>query len=108
MVGQQAMLEGRSVYGVDGLATIVDDCTIRIDNFSYNGGGIVVEFYAGLDGEYSASSGGFSLSEDLRGTRFSGETVTLTLPEDTSLDDFNGLSVWCVTAGIDFGSGLFQ
>jgi hypothetical protein len=35
-------------HGVKGTATIVDDCTIEITDFQYDGQGIVVDFYGGL------------------------------------------------------------
>ena len=35
------------------------------------------------------------------------ETLTLTLPQTRTLDDLNGISVWCVQAQVDFGSGMF-
>jgi len=35
-------------------------------------------------------------------------SFTLTLPESITLDDFNGVSVWCVPVGTSFGDGIFQ
>jgi Electron transfer DM13 len=92
-------------YNVSGQATIVDDCTIRIDNFNYDGGGLPDVFvYAGLDGDYA---GGFAISDNLYGMSHTDETLTLTLPQTRTLDDLNGISVWCVQAQVDFGSGMF-
>lgn len=92
-------------HNVSGQATIVDDCTIRIDNFNYDGGGLPDVFaYAGLDGDYA---GGFSIGENLHGTPHTDETLTLTLPRSRTLDELNGISVWCVQAQVDFGSGMF-
>jgi len=92
-------------HNVSGQATIVDDCTIRIDNFNYDGGGLPDVFvYAGLNGDYV---GGFAISDNLRGTSYTDEVLTLTLPHSRTLDNFNGISVWCVQAHADFGSGMF-
>lgn len=92
-------------YNVSGQATIVDDCTIRIDNFNYSGGGLPDVFvYAGFDGDYS---GGFSMGDNLFGTAHTDETLMLTLPQSQTLDELNGISVWCVEARVDFGSGMF-
>jgi cytochrome c len=93
-------------HDVGGVATIVDDCTIRIDNFTFDGNGINVQVYGGLNEKYSA---GFSMSGDIRRAEaYAGETITVQLPEGMTLDDMDGLSVWCVPAGQSFGAGKFS
>jgi hypothetical protein len=32
----------------------------------------------------------------------------LTLPEGRTLDELDGISIWCVAVGVDFGSGRFE
>lgn len=92
-------------HNVSGQAKIVDDCTIRIDNFNYDGGGLPeVYAVAGLDGDYA---GGFYISDNLYGTPHTDETLTLTLPQSRTLDELNGISVWCIEVQADFGSGMF-
>lgn len=92
-------------HGVEGVAEILDDCTIRISEFNYDGNGLDVRIYAGKDGDYA---GGFALSDDLlRAGGYVGETLTVMLPEGTSMSEVDGISVWCVEAGVDFGSGSF-
>ena len=93
-------------HGVQGTATIVNDCTIRIDDFFFDGNGIDVRIYAGLGGDYD---GGFAITGDLFNfpTGYNGATVYAVLPEGRTLDDLDGISVWCVTAKVDFGSGTF-
>jgi mono/diheme cytochrome c family protein len=104
-VGQTATLVPFA-HDVGGVARVVDDCTIEITNFSYDGRGVVVEIYGAVAGNYDA---GVSLSDDLtRPTPYSGDTLRLTLPEGVTLDDIDGVSVWCVSVGVDFGSGQFQ
>jgi hypothetical protein len=85
---------------------VVDDCTIRISGFEFDGNGIDVRIYAGRGGDYSS---GFGLSENLVNfpVGYSGETLWLTLPDGTTLDVVDGLSVWCVPVGVSFGDGLF-
>ncbi len=93
-------------HNVSGQATIIDDCTIRIDNFNYDGTGLPdVLVYAGLNGDYG---GGFAISDNLFGVNHTDETLILTLPQSRTLDDLNGISVWCVLAQADFGSGTFM
>lgn len=106
MVGREATLKGRA-HGVAGKAKILDDCTIQLSSFEFDGAGVDVRFYAGLGGKYAQ---GFSLSaRDLRRPiPYAKETVFAQLPEDRSLDEMDGLSVWCVPVGVSFGEGSFS
>jgi len=105
-IGQVAELQ-TFAHQVAGTAVIVDDCTVRVDDFMYDGGGVDVRFYGGLGGDYMS---GFSMSaDDLRrdGGYDGRETVYAQLPENRTLDDLDGISVWCVPVGASFGDGLF-
>ena len=104
-IGQTAELS-TNFHGVRGTARIVDDCTIILDDFFFDGGGIDVQIYAARGGRYG---NGFSISQDLVNSGgYDGDTITLTLPENRTLDDLDGISVWCVAVGVDFGSGTFR
>lgn len=104
-VGRTAELVTR-FHDVAGTATIVDDCTIVIEGFHFDSRGIDVQIYAARGGDYDA---GFSLSDNLiRGAAYEGETLTLTLPAGRTLDDLDGISVWCVPVGVSFGDGRFE
>ena len=104
-VGQTAILQ-EAFHDVGGTAEILDDCTIEIRDFTFDGTGVNVQLYGGLGGNYGA---GFSMRDDIRRDEpYAGETLTLTLPAGVTLDDLDGVSVWCVPVGIDFGSGMFQ
>jgi len=89
-------------HNVSGKATIIDNCTIRITEFSYDGGGPEVYMYAAIDHQY-ASNSAFSISQKLNGTVYSNDEFTLRLPDGKSLDDLTGLSVWCVDFDANFG-----
>jgi mono/diheme cytochrome c family protein len=104
-VGQTTELSRRA-HGVSGKARVVDDCTIELTEFTYDGGGIDVRFYGGLGGDYD---NGFSMSEadQRRDTPYAGETVYAQLPAGRTLDDLDGISVWCVAVGFSFGDGRF-
>jgi hypothetical protein len=106
MVGQTGELSTLA-HSVSGTATIVDDCTIEITNFNYDGGGIIVEVYAGLDENYHPPVG-FAISDNIFGTRFVNQTYTVQLPTDKTLDDLNGISIWCSDVGVSFGDSLFN
>jgi len=45
-----------SSTGVSGIATILDDCTIQINGFDFDGSGINVQLYGGLAGDYARAS----------------------------------------------------
>jgi len=94
-------------HGVSGTIKVINDCVIEVSNFNYDGGGPDVFFYAAADRAYGADS--FMISEPrLNGQQWVNDTVTLKIPEGKTLDDFNGLSVWCFRFGINFGDGFFN
>lgn len=106
-IGQTASFSNL-FHDVGGTATIIDDCTIDLTNFNFDGGGIDVRIYVGNDGRFFEREGGFAISGDLVGIAYSNNTLRLTLPPDRSLDDFNSISVWCVAVGVSFGTGFFN
>lgn len=93
-------------HSVSGTLTIVDDCTIEITGFNYDGGGPQVYFYAGTNANYQNSSA-FRFSKLLTGTSFSNNSITLVIPANKTLDDFNSLAVWCVDFNANFGDVVF-
>lgn len=102
-VGQVAKLSTRS-HGVSGTVTVIDDCTLELRNFSYDGLGLARVFvYGGKAGNYAA---GFPIGNNLRGTLFANQTLMVTLkPGD--LEKLDGISIWCSDANVSFGDGLF-
>jgi hypothetical protein len=96
-------------HDVSGSVTIVDEDTVRVDDFTYDGGGIVVKFYLGLSDAQPAFINGLPIGEDLFGTSYDGtqEAFTVDLPQGETVEGFNAISVWCVAAGANFGSGTF-
>jgi Electron transfer DM13 len=102
-VGKTAVLSTKS-HLVSGIATVIDDCTIEIKNFNYDGGGLPDVFvYGGKAGNYAA---GFAIGPNLFGTRRTNETIRVTL-KTGDLDNLDGISIWCVRANVNFGDGLF-
>ena len=94
-------------HGVKGNATIVDDCTIVITNFFFDGNGLDVRLYGAIDSNFQA---GFAIGPQLYNfpTGYDDETLSFTLPEGKTMDDLNSISVWCVTVGTSFGDGVFS
>lgn len=100
-VGTQVALKGYA-HGVGGRVAIVDDCTIELRDFVFDGGGLDVRAIGSVAGDFES---GTILSEDLRRAGgYQKETVTVPLPVGVSLDDVLSLSIWCVPAGANFGA----
>lgn len=93
-------------HNVSGTATIIDDCTIEITNFSYDGGGPQVYVYAGSNHDYLSNSA-FAISQNISGIVYENDTLTLRIPVNKTLDDLTGLSVWCSDFNADFGHMTF-
>jgi Electron transfer DM13 len=102
-IGQVANLSTRS-HNVKGQAKVIDDCTLEISNFSYDGGGLSKVFvYGAKGGNYVA---GFPIGPNLKGTVFSNQTLRVTL-QAGDLDKLDGISIWCTDANANFGDGTF-
>lgn len=103
-VGQSTELSSLA-YSVSGTVEIINNRTIKISNFNYTGGGVVVQIVVAADSSYAPY---VALTEDIFGQSFVNETLYLTIPSGTDLDAINYISVWCVAFGADFGSGYFN
>ncbi len=105
--GWQATLSTRA-HGVRGTVTIVDADTFRVDNFFYDGGGIDVHFIvAAADDNNLFRTNRVVTDLNLLGTPHNGDSVTIDLPAGTTLDGYNAISLWCIPAQANFGSGTF-
>lgn len=93
-------------HEVAGTVTIIDDCTLEITGFNYDGQGPAVYFYAARDADY-LSENAFVLGDQLNGPRYTNETIRLKLPENRTLADMNTISVWCVDFRANFGEAVF-
>lgn len=95
-------------HGIAGTLTVIDDRTLEVTGFEYDGEGPSVFFYLGTDGLYAARDGGILVGNRLnRSTPYLGETLTINLPNGVTLDDFNGVSVWCDLFFANFGDAVF-
>lgn len=104
-VGQSVALTTR-FHGASGTVTVVDEQTLRIEAFTFDGGGIDVFIVGSPDGDFAT---GVKLSADLiRAGGYRNETLTLPLPAGTTLDDVRHLSVWCETAAVSFADAAFE
>lgn len=104
-VGQTATFSNLQ-HKVGGKATIIDDCTLEIKNFTYDGQGIDVRIYGAVGKTFDR---GFPMTGDLvRSKPYQGETLKAKLPKGKTWDDVTHLSVWCVDFSVDFGNGVLR
>lgn len=108
-VGWQAELNGM-FHNVSGTVTILDEDTVEVDDFTYDGGGISVYLYLGADESHASFVSGLGIGPQLVGTMFDGtqDPLVIDLPEGETLEGYNAISVWCVAVTASFGSGTFQ
>jgi hypothetical protein len=102
-VGQVANLSTLS-HRVSGKATVIDNCTIEITAFNYDGLGLPDVFIYGAVAPNYAT--GFAIGPNLFGIPQTNTTLRLTLKAG-ELNQLDGISVWCVRAGVSFGDGRF-
>jgi hypothetical protein len=96
-------------HNVSGSVSIVDENTVRVDNFTYDGGGLDVRFYLGHENTTNAFKSGLAIGSQLFGTSYDGTQLPLVidLPAGQTLEGWNAISVWCVDVSVSFGSGTF-
>jgi hypothetical protein len=108
LIGWRAELN-KVAHNVSGSVTILDENTVRVDDFTYDGGGIDVFFYLGQDNTRNSFINGLKIGPQLLGTAYNGSQppLLIDLPAGQTLEGWNAVSVWCVTAAANFGSGTF-
>jgi hypothetical protein len=105
LVGAVTTLETR-FHNVAGIVTVVDDCTVEISDFTFDGQGISVHAVLARDPDFDSFD---IISEDLRPDGpYDTETLTLPLREGMTLDGVTHFSIWCVPAAASFGDGEFS
>lgn len=104
-VGSSAKLRG-FFHNVGGTVRIVDDCTLAIDDFTFDGGGLDVRVYAGRDTTFE---NGIRLTGDIRRAGgYRNETLLVPLPAGVTLDDVRAVSIWCLAVNVNFGDAVLE
>jgi hypothetical protein len=105
-VGQTAEFVNTFIHNVHGTARIVDNCTIVIENFTYDGIGLDVRVVGIANGDASNPT---VLTADIRRPGgYNNETLTVPLPEGVTLDDCDQLSIMCIPFKFSFGYATFE
>ncbi len=104
LVGERFSLVGRA-HDVAGALVVVDDSTLGLEDFAFDGGGIDVRaIVAPTVAELSDADAYVVLSEDLRRPGgYDGASLRFPLPDGLSVDDVGAFSIWCVPFGASFG-----
>lgn len=92
-------------HDAGGVATIVDEDTLRIDDFTYDGNAPDAYIYLGM-GEDTFKTDGIRLSAKLD-RPYAGESLTFDLPAGVTLADFDTIAVFCYRYDEVFASGTF-
>ena len=103
-VGWIAELNGR-MHGITGVARIVDNCTIVIEHFYYDG--IAVDSRVVGIVNWDFKNVNVLTGPIMRATPYVDETLTVPLPEGMTLDDVPVISIDCLTGNDLFGIGSF-
>jgi hypothetical protein len=107
-VGWQATLSTLA-HNVSGTVTIVDEDTLRVDDFTYDGGGLSVNFYLGTEESRPAFAAGLQVGPQLLGHLYTGgePPLVIDLRAGETLEGWHAVTVWCVDVGVSFGQGTF-
>ena len=90
-----------------GLATIIDERTIQIDHFTYDGTAPAVYFYLGETDTHADFVDGIAIGPHL--TRaYNDETIVVQLPMGETIDGYGAISVWCAAVSASFTSATFR
>lgn len=97
-------------HGVAGELVVVNDGTLLLEAFDYDGGGVDVRALVAPDraglGDDTVRT---MLSEDLRRAGgYAGASLTFNLPEGMSLDDIGVFAIWCLPFGANFGDAVIN
>merc|ERR1711915_830874 len=109
-------------HAVSGEVYALDDKTLMVQNFNYDGAGPDAFFWVGVDGTPAETTEETTaiLAHPFQGVHYkyrdesapvlkaaSNEAVTLILPEGMKVSDLKWLSVWCRRFTVDFGNVMF-
>jgi hypothetical protein len=94
-------------HRVSGTVTIVDERTLRLDNFNYDGTAPAVYVYATIVDSRASQIAGRSVGPELK-QALTNASFTVQLPLGQTLDAYGAVSIWCADFRVNFGSGTFK
>lgn len=103
--GWRGTFEGLA-HDVGGSAELVDEATLVLRDFTYDGGGVDTRLFLVVDG--AAFSPELPLTDNLVGTPYSGEEVELALPAAATRGTWDTVVVWCLPFAAEFGHAVLS
>lgn len=104
-VGYIAELTNRFIHNVSGTARIVDNCTIVIENFTFDGLGVPPAVVGIVNEDFGNPI--ILLGNIFRPGGYENETLVVPLPEGVTLDDVPMISISCLGGVAAFRYGNF-
>ena len=95
------------LHGIQGTLRIIDNCTIDIEHFSYDGIALDARI-VGMKGTEDCDNGTILTPDIRRDGGYVDETYTIKLPEDVTLDDVERIGLCCAPVGFIFTQGTFE
>lgn len=105
-VGLTAEFINTFIHNVHGTARIVDNCTIVIEGFIYDGLGLDVRVVGVVHNDFGHPT--VLTPNIVRAGGYQGETLTVKLPEGVTLDDCETISIMCVPITTSFAHAAFR
>lgn len=93
-------------HDAEGIVTMIDERTLQVEHFTYDGTAPLVFFYLGATNTHQGFLNGIPIGPQLD-RAYIDETLTLTLPPGQTLEGYNAISVWCVDVSVSFTSASF-
>ncbi|MCH8150004.1 MAG: DM13 domain-containing protein [Planctomycetes bacterium] len=94
-------------HQVQAVATIIDEQSVQVEHFTYDGTEPLVYFYLGGNNSNEAFLMGLPLPPPLD-RAYVDELLVLTLPDGETLDKYTALAVWDASGNENFGSAVFK
>ncbi len=93
-------------HATDGIITIVDESTLQVEHFYYDGTAPAVYFYLGEDNTQQSFINGWEVPPMLD-QEYVDASLTLSVPPPMTMADYNAISVWCAAFNANFTSASF-
>lgn len=101
-IGSVAVFQEYPRWNIGGRIVVIDERTLRFEDFSFNGGELKTEIRLQKDRNNVA------VARDITGKTFSKETFDLELPEGMTIEDFNLVTVYVPIMGTPVSGAEFR
>lgn len=103
----RAVFNEPGFHMAQGSATIIDERTIQVEHFTYDGTAPAVYFYLGAADTQQDFLNGIPIGPQLT-TAYDDGSLQVQLPQGQTLDGYTAISVWCADVDVNFSSATFE